>query len=224
MQPEHAGHCMLPIDVTAVLADITATLQVEQVPALYQRMAIVPGYLAASWERYQIVMRRGALRQTDKEYIALATVVAQGNDYMIAWQRQRLQQLGVTEAEIVEALAVADFFEGFDAFAHALHVDSDLRPRRLMAGDMSLVDQEHDVNVPYVTQSDHEVVKRVYQEIKARFGIPFIPNIFKALGHFPEALEAKWKAYKAIMLQGQLRHLTKEMLAIAVSAVNACFY
>ncbi len=224
MPPEDAGHRTPTTDLAAMLADITTTLQVEEVPTLYQRMAIVPGYLAASWKRYQTVMGMGELTRTDKEYIALATVVAQGNDYMIAFQRQRLQQLGVTEEEMVEVLAVADFFEGFDAFAHALHVDSDLRPRRLMAGDMSLVDQEHDVNVPYVTTSDSPVVNRVYQDIKARFGIPFIPNIFKALGHCPEALAAKWEAYKAIMLQGQVRHLTKEMVAIAVSAVNACFY
>lgn len=212
------------IDISIIVDDIKATLLVGEIPTLYQRMAIVPGYLAASWKRYQTVMSLGELQPRDKEYIALATVVAQGNDYMIAFQRQRLLQRGVTEGELVEALAVADFFEGFDAFAHALHVDSDLRPRRLLAGDLSLVDQEGEVNVPYVTESDNEVVKRVYQDIKARFGIPFVPNIFKALGHFPEALEAKWEAYKAIMLHGQLPRVTKEMIAVAVSAVNACYY
>ena len=37
-------------------------------------------------------------------------------------------------------------------------------------------------------------------------------------------LKAKWEAYKAIMARGELRRLTKELIAVAVSAVNACFY
>ncbi len=61
-------------------------------------------------------------------------------------------------------------------------------------------------------------------EIKAKFGIPFIPSIFKALAHQPAMLQAKWESYKAIMLTGRLRRQTKEMIAVAVSAVNGCFY
>jgi alkylhydroperoxidase family enzyme len=150
--------------------------------------------------------------------------VAKSNDYVIGLQRGQLRRAGLGPDEELEALAVADFFEGFDAFAHALHVDSDLRPRKLEAGDMSLVDREIDVNVPYVLASEDPVVRDVYGEIKARMGIPFIPNIFKALAHQPEMLQAKWESYKAIMGQGRLRRLTKELIAVAVSAVNACFY
>lgn len=212
------------MSVEGVLGEIQLGLGEDQVPAIFESMASVPQYLAASWARYQAVMEHGQLTRKDKELIGLATAVAQANDYMIGFQRERLVKLGVSEAEIIEALAVADFFEGFDSFSHALHVDSDLRPRRLMAGDMSLVDREIDVNVPYVVESENEIVNRVYGDVKVKFGIPFIPNIFKALAHFPEALEAKWNAYKAIMLQGELPHVTKEMIAVAVSAVNACFY
>lgn len=208
-----------------VLEDIRDTLGTEEVPALFRAMASSPEYLTTSWARYSAIMNDGgALRSRDKEIIGLATAVAQSGDYCIAFQHVRLKQAGVTDREIVEVLAVADFFEGFDAFAHALHVDSELRPRRLMSGDFSLVDKEIDVNVPYVLESEDPIVLRVYDEIKAKFGIPFVPNIFKAMAHVPTALEAKWNSYKALMLHGCLPRLTKELVAIAVSAVNACYY
>lgn len=135
-----------------------------------------------------------------------------------------MQAAGAGQAEQREALAVTDFFEGFDAFAHALRVDSDLRPRKLEAGDLSLIDHEIEVNVPYVVTTDDATVSAVYGEITRRMGIPFIPNIFKALAHQPAMLQAKWECYKAIMGQGRLRPLTKELIAVAVSAVNGCAY
>ncbi len=52
---------------------------------------------------------------------------------MIALQQTQLRQPGVWTEEKREALAVYSFFEGFDAFAHALYVDSELRPLHLLA-------------------------------------------------------------------------------------------
>ncbi len=208
----------------AIYADICSQFGTDDVPWFYQAMGAVPDYLSASWARYRVVMTDGDARREDKEFVGLATAIAQGCESIVAFQQDRLGQMGVTAAAVVEALAVTDFFEGFDAFAHTLHVDSDLRPRRLMAGDMALIDKEIDVNVPYILESDDATVNRVYDEIKQNFGIPFIPNIFKALAHYPDALEAKWEAYKAIMLRGELQRLTKELIAVAVSGVNACFY
>jgi alkylhydroperoxidase/carboxymuconolactone decarboxylase family protein YurZ len=166
----------------------------------------------------------GQLDRQDKEIVGLSVAMAKSNDYVTALQRRQLSRSNLGLAEELEAFAVAAFFEGFDAFAHALHVDSDLRPRRLEAGDLSLIDREIEVNVPYVIEPDDPAVRQVYEEIKAKFGIPFIPNIFKALAHQPAMLQAKWESYKAIMLTGRLRRQTKEMIAVAVSAVNGCFY
>ena len=89
---------------------------------------------------------------------------------------------------------------------------------------MSLIDREVDVNVPYVLESADETVRGVYDEIRSAMGVPFVPNIFKALAHQPAMLRAKWDSYKAIMGSGKLRNLTKELVAVAVSAVNACYY
>lgn len=211
-------------DAEAVFAEIRSSLGTDEVPVFYEAMAIFPAYLATSWQRYRTVLADGEVDRDVKELVALATAVAQACDPVIGFQRAQLARQGVPEESVVEALAACDFFEGFDTFAHALHIDSELRPRRMMAGDMSLVDKEIDVNVPYIIQSEDPTVSRVYGEIKETFGIPFIPNIFKALAHCPSALEAKWEAYKAIMLGGRLPQLTKELVAVAVSAVNACYY
>ena len=41
----------------------------------------------------------------------------------------------------------------------------------------------------------------------------------------PDYLEANWNKVKAVMIEpGKLNRLTKEIIAVAVSAVNACDY
>ena len=57
-------------------------------------------------------------------------------------------------------------------------------------------------NVTYVDHPADAVVSQVYDEIKAVMDIPFVPNIFRAMGHQPTALDAKWNCYKAIMFEG----------------------
>jgi len=207
-----------------VLKQIKDSLGLAAAPALFQRMAAHEAYLHTTWEKYQKVMQPREIDVRSKEAMGLAIAVVKSSDYMIAWQRQRLRQAGAGQTDELEALAVVDFFEGLDAFAHALHVDSDMRPRQLQAGDISLVGKEIDVNVPYVVEPPSPEVRAVYDELTAAMGIRFVPNIFKAMAHQPAVLRAKWDGYKAVMTGGRLGRLTKELIAVAVSAVNACFY
>jgi alkylhydroperoxidase/carboxymuconolactone decarboxylase family protein YurZ len=68
-------------------------------------------------------------------------------------------------------------------------------------------------------------VRDLYAEIKQTLGIDFVPNMYKLMAPNPGYLEANWNKVKAIMIeQGQLDRLTKEMIAVAVSAVNSCDY
>ena len=68
-------------------------------------------------------------------------------------------------------------------------------------------------------------VKDLYDEIKAKLGTDFVPNLYKAMASNPEYLEANWRRDKAVMSQSKrLDPLTKEIIAVAVSAVNACHY
>lgn len=68
-------------------------------------------------------------------------------------------------------------------------------------------------------------VKEIYEEIKAQLGIDFVPNLYKVMAAKPGYLEANWNKDKAVMIEpGKLDSLTKEIIAVAVSAVNNCEY
>jgi len=68
-------------------------------------------------------------------------------------------------------------------------------------------------------------VKDIYEEIKSTFGIDFVPNLYKVMAPNPAYLEASWNKVKAVMIEsGKLDRLTKEIIAVAVSAVNSCDY
>ena len=68
-------------------------------------------------------------------------------------------------------------------------------------------------------------VKQIYDEIRSQLGTDFVPNLYRAMAPKPGYLEANWNRVKAIMVQeGKLDRLTKEIIAVAVSAVNGCNY
>jgi alkylhydroperoxidase family enzyme len=68
-------------------------------------------------------------------------------------------------------------------------------------------------------------VKEIYEDIKAQLGIDFVPNLYRAMAAKPGYLEANWKKVQTVMVEpGKLDRLTKEIIAVAVSAVNACDY
>jgi alkylhydroperoxidase family enzyme len=68
-------------------------------------------------------------------------------------------------------------------------------------------------------------VKTIYEEIKAKLGTDFVPNLYRAMASNPDYLEANWRKDQAVMSESKrLDALTKEIIAVAVSAVNACHY
>ena len=68
-------------------------------------------------------------------------------------------------------------------------------------------------------------VKEVYEDIKSLLGIDFVPNLYKVMASKPGYLEANWNKVKAVMVApGKLDRLTKEIIAVAVSAVLGCGY
>src|SRR5262249_38324732 len=60
---------------------------------------------------------------------------------------------------------------------------------------------------------------------KATKKIDRVPNIWRALATHPEHLELCWTRLKAIMQPGKkIDLLTKEIIALAVSATKGCVY
>jgi alkylhydroperoxidase family enzyme len=68
-------------------------------------------------------------------------------------------------------------------------------------------------------------VKAIYEDIKQELGIDFVPNLYRVMALNPGYLEANWNKVKAVMFaSGKLDRLTKEIIAVAVSAVHGCRY
>lgn len=67
-------------------------------------------------------------------------------------------------------------------------------------------------------------VAAIYADIRATFGMPFVPAMFKAIAHHPAYLKVSWERVKVIMGPGLIDRKTKEMIAVAVSATNGCDY
>ena len=78
--------------------------------------------------------------------------------------------------------------------------------------------------------SDEEVstdprVKAVFDDIRFTRGTDFVNNFWRALANQPALLERTWSSIKTVMIEpGALDPLTKELIYIAVSTVNACSY
>jgi AhpD family alkylhydroperoxidase len=67
-------------------------------------------------------------------------------------------------------------------------------------------------------------VRAIYDEIMAVKGIDFVPNFWKTLASHPSLLAEVWRSLNRAMQPGRLDGLTKEMIALAVSATNGCTY
>jgi uncharacterized peroxidase-related enzyme len=73
-------------------------------------------------------------------------------------------------------------------------------------------------------------VAEIFADIKATKGIDFVPNIWRVLATNPTQLDLLWTRLKAIMhpeaegRSSMLSPLTREIIALAVSATNGCPY
>ncbi len=73
-------------------------------------------------------------------------------------------------------------------------------------------------------------VAAVFQDIKTTKAIDFVPNFWRVLATQPDQLERVWSHLKALMhpeacgRPSRLDPLTREIIALAVSATNGCAY
>lgn len=73
-------------------------------------------------------------------------------------------------------------------------------------------------------------VAAVFADIRATKNISAVPNLWRVLATNPDHLELVWTRLKAIMhpeacgRESKLDPLTRELIALAVSAANGCAY
>jgi uncharacterized peroxidase-related enzyme len=81
------------------------------------------------------------------------------------------------------------------------------------------------VRLPVVTE--HEArgdTAQVYDIIRARFGIGFVPEVFQLLGSRPQYLQVLWDAYQSVFDTGVLAREVKELIAAFVATEAGCQY
>src|SRR6185312_10078843 len=84
--------------------------------------------------------------------------------------------------------------------------------------------------VPVAEESATGKVAEIYADIRKTKGLERVPNHWRVLATNPDHLELVWGRLKAIMhpdacgRAAKLSPLTREIIALAVSATNGCSY
>lgn len=69
-----------------------------------------------------------------------------------------------------------------------------------------------------------EIFEAVLRREQRVFGATSVSNIWRCMAHSPALLEANWNRSRALMQRGSFTPLQRELLATAISVVNACTY
>ena len=90
---------------------------------------------------------------------------------------------------------------------------------------MATSQQHSTVRIDIVQESEaRDETKALYDEIRAFFGFPAVPDVFKLTSTRPEFLRVMFEDYKAMFGGGHLPRQVKEMIATVVSETNSCAY
>jgi AhpD family alkylhydroperoxidase len=120
--------------VKEVYDDIMTTRQLEKVPNYWKALGHQPEFLYATWQKLKTVMGDGALDRRTKEIIAVAVSATNNCNYCLHSHTDALRGLGFEDAELLELMAVVDFFNGSNAVASGLQIEYEPPvPRREIA-------------------------------------------------------------------------------------------
>ena len=67
-------------------------------------------------------------------------------------------------------------------------------------------------------------IKEIFEEIKGTLGVPFVPQLFRALALRADQLESVWAQVRNLFGSGALDVKTKTLIALAVSSAQRCPY
>ena len=109
--------------VKEVFAEIKTTLQVSEVPLFYRIIAHIPLYLETTWRRVRFaLLEDGALETRTKWMVALAVSASNNNRPMIVESTDRLKELGATDTQLAELMAVVDVVNGMNKALKAVGI------------------------------------------------------------------------------------------------------
>ena len=118
-------------EVQELYRQVKAGFGAGRVPNVYKVLANNPHVLAAALENRRRIMDEGQLDPKLKEWLGWATVVLANNAFGIKTHTARLKKLGISSAEILEALAVLQYFTGISTMINGLAMAEDVNPNVL---------------------------------------------------------------------------------------------
>jgi len=118
-------------EVRAVYDDIMATRKSDWVNNFWKVLAHDPANLKRTWEALKVVMGPGALDPLTKELIYIAVSATNGCEYCTYSHTASARAKGMTDAILMEALAVAAKANETNRLANALRppVDPQFLPK-----------------------------------------------------------------------------------------------
>ena len=91
--------------------------------------------------------------------------------------------------------------------------------------------EQREATVPLISEEAASgKVAQIFADIKRTKDIDFVPNLWRTLATNADQLESVWTRLKALMhpeaagRESKLDPLTREIIALAVSATNGCDY
>ncbi len=115
-----------PENVRQVYDRIKKGFGAGKVPNAYKAFAHNPGVLEALVEHRARVMDTGEIAPEIKEWLAWAAVTLTNNQFGIKVHTARLKKLGISNAQLVEALAVLHYFTGISVMINGLALGEDV--------------------------------------------------------------------------------------------------
>jgi hypothetical protein len=126
---------------------------------------------------------------------------------------------GLTERGITEIVAVADHVSGLSMAAETLLLEP---------GRDGSVNDPGAATVGLPEAADDPRLAGLWREIEARegprLGIKGLPNFWRLIGHDYLYLRATWRKELVVMGAGELDEEAKQVMALAVAAVNRSRY
>lgn len=118
-------------EVRAVYDDIMATRKSDWVNNFWKVLAHDPANLKRTWEALKVVMGPGALDPLTKELIYIAVSATNGCEYCTYSHTASARAKGMTDAMLMEVMAVAGKANETNRLANALRppVDSQFLPK-----------------------------------------------------------------------------------------------
>jgi len=117
-------------EITAVIDDIKASRNVDDVNNFWKYLANEPRMLAHTWNSLKAIMGPGALDPLTKELIYVAISITNNCDYCMASHTAAARAKGATDAQINELFAVVGLANMTNRLANAYRVpvDPQFRP------------------------------------------------------------------------------------------------